>query len=76
MTTIHAQVIGDQALLARSDLECLLELARRSEHVELELREDDLPTTLRMRLAEQGGDFDFWHDEGENIYSVTDGEPA
>ncbi len=29
-----------------------------------------------MRLAGQGGAFDFWLEEGEDIYSVEDGEPV
>jgi hypothetical protein len=28
-----------------------------------------------MRLAEEGGAFDFWKEEGEDIYSAEDGEP-
>jgi hypothetical protein len=27
-----------------------------------------------MRLAQQGGAFDFWKEEGEAIYSAEDGE--
>ncbi len=75
MTIIHAQLIGDQALLPRSELERLLELARRSEVVNVELSEEDVPTVALMRLAEQGGAFDFWHEAGEDIYSAQDGEP-
>jgi hypothetical protein len=75
MAVIHAQLIGDQAVLARSDLEHLVEIARQSEAIDLELHEDDVPTSAIMRLAEQGGAFDFWKDEGENIYSAQDGEP-
>ena len=29
-----------------------------------------------MRLVEQGGAFGFWEEEGEDIYSSKDGEPA
>jgi len=29
-----------------------------------------------MQLAEQSGAFDFWKEEGENIYSIEDGEPV
>ena len=76
MATIHAQLIGDQALLPRSELERLVELARQSEAIDLELQEDDVPTRAIMRLAEQGGAFDFWKEEGENIYSAQDGEPV
>jgi hypothetical protein len=75
MTTIHAHIIGECALLSRPELERLLELARRSEPVELELHEETEPEPDMMRLAQQGGAFDFWHDEGENIYSAEDGEP-
>jgi hypothetical protein len=75
MTTIHAQVIGSQVLLPRSELERLVELARQSGAVELQLNEEEVPTFALMRLAEQGGAFDFWHEDGENIYSTQDGEP-
>jgi hypothetical protein len=75
MTTIQAQFVGDKALLPRRDLERLLELARRSEAVELRLQEDDVPTLGLMRLAEQGGAFDFWKEKGEDVYSSQDGEP-
>jgi hypothetical protein len=75
MTVIYARLIGDQALLPRQELERLLELARRSEPVELHLDETDVPTAAVMRLAEQGGAFDFWRGEGEDIYSANDGEP-
>jgi hypothetical protein len=29
-----------------------------------------------MRLVEQGGAFDFWLEDGEDIYSAQDGEPV
>ncbi|MBN8564772.1 MAG: hypothetical protein J0L70_30020 [Leptolyngbya sp. UWPOB_LEPTO1] len=33
------------------------------------------PSTLElMQLAEQGGSFDFWHDEPD-LYTLEDGEP-
>ena len=38
--------------------------------------EEDLPTIDMMRLAEQGGAFDFWTEEGEDIYTLEDGEPV
>ncbi len=75
MTIIHAQLFDDGALLPRSEFERLVELARKSEEVEVQLQEDDAPTQSLMRLAEQGGAFDFWCDESENIYSAEDGEP-
>jgi hypothetical protein len=57
-------------------LEQLLELARRSEPVSLQLTEDDLPTKEVMRLAESGGAFGFWDEAGEDVYTVADGEPV
>ncbi len=69
MTTIHAKLVGDQALLGRSELQRLLELARQSEAVELQVDEEEVSSLEIMRLAEKGGAFDFWKDEGENIYS-------
>jgi hypothetical protein len=75
MTTIHGQLIGNQVLLPRNELEHLVELARQSGAVELQLLEDDVPNSAVTRLAEQGGAFDFWNQEGENIYSAQDGEP-
>jgi hypothetical protein len=74
MTTIRIQRLGDKALLSQDELEQLLLLARRHEDVKVQLEEDDLPTTALMRFAEQGGAFDFWLDEAENIYTLEDGE--
>lgn len=76
MTTIHAQLIGNHALLTRDEFEQLVEMARRNEAVDLQTSEDDVPTIGLMRLAEQSGSFDFWKDDGENIYSIEDGEPV
>jgi hypothetical protein len=75
MTTFQAQVIGDHALMARGDLERLLEIARRSEPIQLQLN-DDLPTADVMRMADTGGAFQFWQEAGEDIYSADDGEPV
>jgi hypothetical protein len=76
MTTIHAQLIGDHALLSRNELDRLIEMARQTEEIEIQMQEDDMPTWMLMRLAEQGGAFDFWKEEGEDIYSMEDGEPV
>ena len=76
MATIHVQCIGDKALLFQSDLERLVELAQRSEVITVLRQEDDVPTLGIMRLMEQGGAFDFWKEEGEDIYSAVDGEPV
>ena len=70
MTTIHIQCIGDKALLLQSELEQLLELAQRSETITVQRQEDDVPTLGIMRLIEQGGAFDFWKEDGEDIYSA------
>jgi hypothetical protein len=76
MTTIHAQRIGDKALVPLDELERLVDLAKQSGEIELQVEDDDLPTLAIMRLAEQGRAFDFWHEEGEDIYSEADGEPV
>ena len=39
-------------------------------------QEDDVPTLGIMRLMEQGDAFDFWKEEGEDIYSAADGDPV
>ena len=76
MTTIHVQCIGDKALLPQSEFERLVELAQRYEEITVQMQEDDVPTLGIMRLAEQSGAFDFWQEEGEDIYSIEDGEPV
>jgi hypothetical protein len=76
MTTIHVQCIGDKALLTQSDLAWLVELAQRSEAITVQRQDDDVPTLGMMRLMEQGGSFDFWKEDGEDIYSAADGEPV
>jgi hypothetical protein len=76
MTTIHVQWIGDKALLPQSELERLVELAQRYEEITVQMQEDDVPTLGIMRPAEQSGAFDFWQEEGEDIYSLEDGEPV
>ena len=60
MTTIHVQRLGDKALLLQSEFERLVELARQYEEIAVQMHEDDVPTLGIMRLAEQGGAFDFW----------------
>jgi len=76
MTTIHVQCIGDKVLLPQSELAQLIELAQRSEAITVQRQEDDVPTLGIMRLIEQGGAFDFWKEDGEDIYSAEDGEPV
>jgi hypothetical protein len=71
MTILHAQLIGDKAVLPRAEFERLVELARRSEEVELQADEEDVPTVGIMHLAEQGRAFD-WLAEEEDLYTVSD----
>jgi hypothetical protein len=76
MTTVHAQVVGNKTLVPREEFDRLVELAQRSEPIVLQVEEDDVPTLGVSRLAEQGGGFDFWSEEGEDLYSLEDGEPV
>jgi len=71
MTTVHAKLIGGNAVLPRVALEELVALARGREEIELQLQEDDVPTLGIMRLAEQGGAFDWLADE-KDLYTVND----
>ena len=41
---------------------------------DLEMQNDDFTTLEIMQLIEQGGSFDFWEEDGEEIYSSEDGE--
>ncbi len=74
MKTVHAHLVGDKAVVPRDEFERLVELARRTEEIELQMQEDDLPTLGLTYLAEQGGAFAFWAEKGEKIYSLDDGE--
>jgi hypothetical protein len=76
MTTIHIQRIGDKALFPHREFEWLVERARQCEEIALQMHDDDVPTLGIMRLVEQGGAFDFWLEDGEDIYSVQDDEPV
>ena len=57
-------------------LEPPVELAQHREEIVLDRREDDASTGRIMHLVTQSGAFDFWTEEGENIYSCEDGEPV
>jgi hypothetical protein len=63
-------------LLPQSELEQLIELAQRSEAMTVQRQEDDVPTSGIMCLIEEGGAFDFWKEDEEDIYSAEDGEPV
>lgn len=71
MTTVHAQLIGDKAILPREEFDRLIELARRSEEIKLHMESDEVPIVGLMRLAEQGGAFD-WLGAEPDIYTVDD----
>jgi hypothetical protein len=62
-------------------VESIIQLIRALPRAERELLEQrlaaelpELTTQDLMVLADQGGSFDFWHDEPE-IYTFADGEP-
>jgi hypothetical protein len=71
MTIVHAQLVGDQAVLPKADFERLMDLARQTEEVELRLAGDDVPTQGVMRLVQEGGAFGWLADEGD-LYTVDD----
>jgi len=71
MTILHAQLVGDKTVLPRAEFEHLIELARRSEEIELRLETDEIPPVGIMRLAEEGKAFD-WLAEEEDLYKVGD----
>jgi hypothetical protein len=75
MTTIQAHWIGGKAILPKQDFERLLELARKSEPVDIETVNEDLSAQAMMQLAENAGAFEFWNESGEELYSAKDGEP-
>jgi len=71
MTQVDAQMVGDQALLPRRDLERLVQLARHSDEIEVRWREDDVPTWGLMRLAEAGNALNWLADEAD-LYTTDD----
>ena len=71
MTTIHAELVGDKAVLPRLELEKLLEIARRNEPIEYISQQEEIPVSGLVELAEQSGAFEFLNVE-EDLYSVDD----
>ena len=59
----------NQVIISAEDLRKLVEIAQKVEPIEV--KENDFDDAELMRLAENGGAFDFLHDE-EDIYSVED----
>lgn len=75
MTTIHVEEVGNRALIDREELNKLLELARRTEEIEVETAGGEVTTRDLMRLADVGGAFEWLHDEPD-LYSLDDGKPV
>ena len=71
MTTIHAQVVGDQVVLPRNDLDQLVLLARQVENVEVQSNDSDLPTLGLTILAQEGKAFE-WLKDDDDLYSLND----
>ncbi len=69
MTTVHAKIVGDEAVVPKSEFDRLVEIARRSEDIDLQT--DDVPAAGIMYLAEKGGALDRVA-EDHGIYSVED----
>ena len=59
----------NQVIISAEDFRKLVEIAGKVEPIEIE--ENDFDEADLMRLAENGGAFDFLRDE-EDIYSVED----
>lgn len=76
MTTIQATLFADHALVSRADFERLLEFARKTAEIDVQLENSELSTVEMSRMAERGGAFQFWSDAGEDIYTVEDGTPV
>lgn len=71
METVHVERVGDQAVLPLVDLERLVEIARRTEEIEVRIDDDEIPSAGIVRLAELGHAFD-WLAQEEDLYSVAD----
>lgn len=62
----------NQVIISTEDLRRLVEIAEKIEPIEIEIEEAEFQTKDLMRLAENGGAFDFLHDEREDIYTLDD----
>lgn len=73
MVKVHAQSVGEEkALVDRTELQRLIEVARQVEEVELVEIQDDLPVEGMMGLLQEGGSFAFLSDPREDVYSVNE----
>jgi flagellar motility protein MotE (MotC chaperone) len=77
MTTIHAEIRDERAILPLKEFERLMELARLSEAVEVldtsaeACGEDEMTNREWLQLAQDGGAFDWLADEPD-LYSEAD----
>ena len=73
MVRVHAESVGPgKVLVSREELEKLIEVARKVEEVELIESADDLSAAGLMRIATEGGSFQFLDDPREDLYTVND----
>jgi hypothetical protein len=71
MTTVHAQLVGDKAVLPRDEFDRLIALARQTVSIDLQAQEEDLPNLGLLLLAEKGGAFN-WLANEPDLYSLDD----
>ena len=71
MTTLHVREVDGLAVMPREEFELLLELARRSESVEV-VQQDDVPGTREMAGLAQGSAAWAWLDDEPDLYSRDD----
>jgi len=71
MTTIDAQVVGDQVVLPRGDWDQLISPVRNLEQVQIQSSEDDLPALGLTILAQEGRAFD-WLKDDDDLCSLDD----
>ncbi|NJO75564.1 MAG: hypothetical protein HC833_18415 [Leptolyngbyaceae cyanobacterium RM1_406_9] len=75
MTEPHTSTVNTQ--LVESLIQVIQSLSTTEQALLLDKLpgESPVPSTLEMmHLVEQGGAFDFWHNESD-LYSLDDGEP-
>jgi hypothetical protein len=73
VTTIHTQWIGNKTIVPKEEFEQLVEIAKKREEIELQPTEL-VESSQIIDLLGKSGSFDFWKEEGEDIYSIEDGE--
>ncbi len=71
MTRLHAYLLGDTAVLPRAEFEELVELARRSTEITVDIDEDGPLAAGILQLAAEGGAFT-WLAQEPDLYSVDD----